>query len=105
MPTQKTKTFLGLVAASLVALAMVTTFEGAAEAGSPASPANKVQAQSKPPTPPRPTAVPGATNIASKPVRIGDHWWAQFYDTITGENTGCHDHDNGLSCEGTCPCK
>ena len=105
MRNQKTKTFFGLAAAALVALTMATTFDGTAEAASPVSPATKIQVQKAPPVQPRPTVGPASNNIASKPVRIGDHWWAQFYDVVTGENTGCHDHDNGMSCEGSCPCQ
>jgi len=33
-----------------------------------------------------------------------DHWFVQFYDVVTGVNTGCHDKQNQTSCEGTCPC-
>jgi hypothetical protein len=35
----------------------------------------------------------------------GDHWWVQFFDELTGEDTGCHDIDNMQSCEGSCPCR
>ncbi len=103
MRNQKTKTFLGLAAAALVALTMATTFDGAAEAGSPAA-AKKIQMQQKPPVPPRPTGPQAAGKIQSKPVVIGDHAWVQFYDVKTGEDTGCHDIDNQTSCAGTCPC-
>lgn len=109
MYSVKTRAVFGLAAAAFVALTLSTALTSTADAGAPQASTQKVvQLRKQPPVNPRPTGGPaqGApSNIASKPVFIKDHWWAQFYDVITGENTGCHDHDNGMSCEGTCPCK
>ncbi|WP_422369592.1 hypothetical protein [Pelagibius sp.] len=104
MRIQKTKTLFGLAASALVALTMSMTFHGAAEADVSKSPTMKMQVQKKPIVPPRPTGPQASNRIQSKPVVIKDHAWVQFWDTITGEDTGCHDIDNQTSCSGTCPC-
>ena len=104
MRNRKTKTFLGLAAAAFVALTMATGFNSPAEADTRKSPTMKMQVQKKPVVPPRPTGPQSTGNIKVEQVFIKDHWWAQFYDVDTGEHTGCHDTDNGLSCEGSCPC-
>lgn len=104
MRIQKTKTFLGLVAAALVALTMSMTFHSAAEAEVSKRPVMKMQVEKRPVVPPRPTSSQRPGNIKAEQVYLKDHWWVQFKDVLTGEHTGCHDVDNQTSCEGSCPC-
>lgn len=97
------KMVFGAALAAVVAAFLATSYGAGAETRAPAAPGAKApaaQAQ-KPPVSPIPTA---SGKIKQKPVRIGDHAWVQFYNVDTGEHTGCHDIDNQMSCDGSCPC-
>lgn len=99
MITVSKKILFGAALAAVVTASLATSFNAGAETAVPGAKAPAAQAQK--PVNPIPTA---SGKIKQKPVRIGDHWWVQFFDTVTGENTGCHDKDNKMSCEGSCPC-
>lgn len=87
MMTVSKKILFGAALAAVMTACLATSFSAGAETAAPRAKAPAMQAQ-KPTAGPIPTA---SGKIKQNPVRIGDHWWVQFFDTVTGEHTGCHD--------------
>ena len=107
--TSKTVCFLSIALALAVIGAAVTSLDAGAQSGNAGAyssdndgqaPVLKKPGAGKPPLPQS-----GGPSIRSRPVVINDHAYVQFFDEKTGKNTGCHDIDNQMSCEGDCPCK